>query len=467
LDGKVVEGEATINQASITGESLPVLKLPGSYVYAGTVAEEGECVISVDKAFGGGRYDRIVQMIEDSEKLKSESEDKASNLADKLVPYTLGGTLLTYLVTRNVTKMLSVLMVDFSCALKLAMPIAVLSAMRESSNYNISVKGGRFLEAVANADTIVFDKTGTLTYATPTVAKVITFDNYKEEDMLRLAACLEEHYPHSMANAVVEEAKRRGLSHEECHSSVQYVVAHGISSMVNGETVLIGSAHFVFEDENCVIPEAEQDKFNALPPEYSHLYLCISGRLAAVLCVYDPLRSEAKDAIAALHACGISKVVMMTGDSCKTAAAVAAEVGVDEYHAEVLPEDKANFVRAEKAAGRTVIMVGDGVNDSPALSEANAGIAITTGAAIAKEIADITVSSEDLFELVTLRKLSQALMARIDRNYRFIVSFNMMLILLGVGGIIQPTTSAMLHNMSTLGISLKSMTNLLEEPKEK
>jgi heavy metal translocating P-type ATPase len=467
LDGKVVEGEATINQASITGESLPVLKQPGSYVYAGTVAEEGECVISVDKAFGGGRYDRIVQMIEDSEKLKSESEDKASNLADKLVPYTLGGTLLTYLVTRNVTKMLSVLMVDFSCALKLAMPIAVLSAMRESSNYNISVKGGRFLEAVANADTIVFDKTGTLTYATPTVAKVITFDNYKEEDMLRLAACLEEHYPHSMANAVVEEAKRRGLSHEECHSSVQYVVAHGISSMVNGETVLIGSAHFVFEDENCVIPKAEQDKFNALPPEYSHLYLCISGRLAAVLCVYDPLRSEAKDAIAALHACGISKVVMMTGDSCKTAAAVAAEVGVDEYHAEVLPEDKANFVRAEKAAGRTVIMVGDGVNDSPALSEANAGIAINTGAAIAKEIADITVSSEDLFELVTLRKLSQALMARIDRNYRFIVSFNMMLILLGVGGIIQPTTSAMLHNMSTLGISLKSMTNLLEEPKEK
>ena len=467
LDGKVVEGEATINQASITGESLPVLKQPGSYVYAGTVAEEGECVISVDKAFGGGRYDRIVQMIEDSEKLKSESEDKASNLADKLVPYTLGGTLLTYLVTRNVTKMLSVLMVDFSCALKLAMPIAVLSAMRESSNYNISVKGGRFLEAVANANTIVFDKTGTLTYATPTVAKVITFDNYKEEDMLRLAACLEEHYPHSMANAVVEEAKRRGLSHEECHSSVQYVVAHGISSMVNGETVLIGSAHFVFEDENCVIPEAEQDKFNALPPEYSHLYLCISGRLAAVLCVYDPLRCEAKDAIAALHACGISKVVMMTGDSCKTAAAVAAEVGVDEYHAEVLPEDKANFVRAEKAAGRTVIMVGDGVNDSPALSEANAGIAITTGAAIAKEIADITVSSEDLFELVTLRRLSQALMARIDRNYRFIVSFNMMLILLGVGGIIQPTTSAMLHNMSTLGISLKSMTNLLEEPKEK
>ncbi len=466
LDGTVVDGEATINQASITGESLPVLKQPGSYVYAGTVAEEGECVVCVDKAFGGGRYDRIVQMIEDSEKLKSESEDKASHLADRLVPYTLGGTVLTYLLTRNTTKALSVLMVDFSCALKLAMPIAVLSAMRECSHYNISVKGGRFLEAVANADTIVFDKTGTLTYATPTVAKIVTFGNHTEDDMLRLAACLEEHYPHSMANAVVEEAKHRGLSHEECHSSVQYVVAHGISSMVDGESVLIGSAHFVFEDEQCVIPEGEEEKFSSIPAEYSHLYLCISGKLAAVLCVYDPLRSEAKDAINALHACGIKKVVMMTGDNLKTAEAVAEIVGVDEFHAEVLPEDKANFIRNEKSAGRTVIMVGDGVNDSPALSEANAGIAINTGAAIAKEIADITISSEDLFELVMLRKLSQKLMGRIHRNYRFIVSFNLMLIMLGVAGIIQPTTSALLHNMSTLGISLKSMSNLLQPPKE-
>ena len=467
LDGTIVDGEATVNQASITGESLPVLKQPGSYVYAGTVAEEGECVVSVDKAFGGGRYDRIVQMIEDSEKLKSESEDKASHLADRLVPYTLGGTVLTYLITRNVTKMLAVLMVDFSCALKLAMPIAVLSAMRESSHYNISVKGGRFLEAVATADTIVFDKTGTLTYATPTVAQIVTFGGNDETEMLRIAACLEEHYPHSMANAVVTEAKRRGISHEECHSSVQYVVAHGISSMVDGDSVLIGSAHFVFEDEGCTIPEGEEQKFADLPAQYSHLYLCISGKLTAVLCIYDPLRSEAKAAVAALHACGISKVVMMTGDSRKTAEAVAAEVGVDEFHAEVLPEDKANFVRAEKAAGRTVIMVGDGVNDSPALSEADAGIAINTGAAIAREIADITVSSEDLFELVTLRKLSQALMGRIHQNYRFIVSFNLMLILLGVAGIIQPTPSALLHNMSTLGIGLKSMTNLLEEPEDK
>ena len=466
LDGKVVEGEATVNQASITGESMPVPKRPGSYVYAGTVAEEGECVVCVEKAMGGGRYDRIVRMIEESEKLKSTAEDKASRLADRLVPYTLGGTALTYLITRNVTKMLAVLMVDFSCALKLAMPIAVLSAMRESSGYHISVKGGRFLEAVAKANTVVFDKTGTLTYATPTVADIIPFGGNDETQMLRLAACLEEHYPHSMANAVVEEAKKRGLSHEEYHSQVQYVVAHGISSMVDGKTVLIGSAHFVFEDEGCTVPAGEEEKFASLPAQYSHLYLCIAGELAAVICIYDPLRAEAGDAIRALHACGIEKVVMMTGDNRKTAEAVAAEVGVDAFYAEVLPEDKAAFVRSEKEAGRTVIMIGDGVNDSPALSEADAGVAISTGAAIAREIADITIASEDLFELVTLRRLSEALMSRIHRNYRFIVGFNFGLIVLGVAGILPPTTSALLHNASTLGISLKSMTNLLDKPKQ-
>ena len=463
LDGKVVSGETTVNQSSMTGESLPVVKTVGSYVYAGTVAEEGECVICVDKASGSGKYDRIVRMIEESEKLKSVAEDKASSLADKLVPYMLGGTILTYLLTRNVTKAMAVLMVDFSCALKLAMPIAVLSAMRESNDYNISVKGGRFLEAVANANTVVFDKTGTLTYATPKVAEIVTFGNHTENEMLRLAACLEEHYPHSIANAVVDEAKKRGLSHEEYHSEVKYVVAHGISSAVNNKKVIIGSYHFVFEDEGCSIPEGDEEKFHSLSSEYSHLYLCISGELAAVICIYDPLRSEAKDAIAALHKCGISKVVMMTGDNKKTAKAVAKIVGVDEYYAEVLPEDKADFIRSEKAKGRKVIMIGDGVNDSPALSEADAGIAINTGAAIAKEIADITIASENLFEIVTLRKLSEALMARIHRNYRFIVSFNLMLIILGVSGVILPTTSALFHNMSTLGISLKSMTNLLEE----
>ena len=469
LDGKVVGGEATVNQASITGESMPVPKGPGSYVYAGTVAEEGECVIQVEKAVGSGRYDRIVKMIEESEKLKSTAEDKASRLADRLVPYTLGGTALTYLLTRNAMKALAVLMVDFSCALKLSMPIAVLSAMRESSGYHISVKGGRFMEAVANADTVVFDKTGTLTYATPTVAKVVSFDGYSASEMLRLAACLEEHYPHSMANAVVEEARRLGLDHKEYHSQVEYVVAHGISSSVEDKKVIIGSAHFVFEDEGCVVPAGEEEKFNALPEEYSHLYLCIAGRLAAVICIADPLRKEAKSAIEALHACGISKVVMMTGDNRKTAQAVAREVGVDQFFAEVLPEDKANFVRQEKAAGRKVIMIGDGVNDTPALSEADVGIAINTGAAIAREIADVTIASEDLFELVTLRQLSQQLMRRIHRNYRFIVSFNCMLIALGVAGIIQPTTSALLHNASTLGISLDSMTDLLkkEQPSEK
>ena len=463
LDGKVVSGEAMVNQSSMTGESMPVPKRPGSYVYAGTVAEEGECVICVDKASGGGRYDRIVHMIEESEKLKSTAEDKAARLADHLVPYTLGGTALTYLLTRNITKTLAVLMVDFSCALKLAIPIAVLSAMRESSGHRISVKGGRFLEAVAKADTIVFDKTGTLTYATPKVAQIVTFGGHSEPDMLRLAACLEEHYPHSMANAVVEEAKVRGLSHEEYHSQVQYVVAHGISSMVEGRKVLIGSAHFVFEDEGCRVPAGEEEKFDTLPEEYSHLYLCIAGELAAVICIFDPLRREARDAVQALHDCGIRKVVMMTGDNRRTAEAVARQVGVDAVFAEVLPEDKAAFIREEKAKGHTVIMVGDGVNDSPALSEADAGIAISPGAAIAREIADITIASEDLFELVTLRRLGEALMARIHRNYRFIVGFNFSLIVLGVAGVLPPTTSALLHNMSTLGISLKSMTDLLPD----
>lgn len=463
LDGRVVEGEAMVNQSSLTGESMPVAKRPGSLVYAGTVAEEGECVVCVEKVSGSGRYDRVVRMIEESEKLKSTAEDKASRMADRLVPYTLGGTAVTYLLTRNVTKMLAVLMVDFSCALKLAIPVAVLSAMRESSGHHISVKGGRFLEAVAKADTIVFDKTGTLTYATPKVSQIVPFGGHREADMLRLAACLEEHYPHSMANAVVEEAKRRGLTHEEYHSQVQYVVAHGISSMVEDKKVIIGSAHFVFEDEGCHIPEGEQEKYDALPAAYSHLYLCIDGELAAVICIHDPLRREAKDAVKALHESGFTNVVMMTGDNRRTAESVAAEVGVDAVYAEVLPEDKAAFIRQEKEKGHTVIMVGDGVNDSPALSEADAGIAISTGAAIAREIADITVASENLFELVTLRKLSEALMDRIHGSYRFIVAFNLSLITLGVAGVLPPAISALLHNTSTLGIGLKNMTDLLEE----
>ena len=463
LDGRVIEGEAMVNQSSLTGESMPVAKRPGSLVYAGTVAEEGECVVCVEKVSGSGRYDRVVRMIEESEKLKSTAEDKASRMADRLVPYTLGGTAVTYLLTRDVTKMLAVLMVDFSCALKLAIPVAVLSAMRESSGHHISVKGGRFLEAVAKADTIVFDKTGTLTYATPKVAQIVPFGGHREADMLRLAACLEEHYPHSMANAVVEEAKRRGLTHEEYHSQVQYVVAHGISSMVENKKVIIGSAHFVFEDEGCHIPEGEQEKYDALPAAYSHLYLCIDGELAAVICIHDPLRREAKDAVKALHESGFTNVVMMTGDNRRTAESVAAEVGVDAVYAEVLPEDKAAFIRQEKEKGHTVIMVGDGVNDSPALSEADAGIAISTGAAIAREIADITVASEDLFELVTLRKLSEALMARIHGSYRFIVAFNLSLITLGVAGVLPPAISALLHDTSTLGIGLKNMTDLLEE----
>lgn len=461
LDGKVVEGEALVNQASMTGESLPVQKSVGSYVYAGTVAEEGECVICVEKAMGGGRYDRIVRMIEESEKLKSTAEDKASRLADKLVPYTLGGTALTYLLTRNVTKMLAVLMVDFSCALKLSMPIAVLSAMRESSAHHISVKGGRFMEAVANADTIVFDKTGTLTYATPRVAMIETFGDREESEMLRLAACLEEHYPHSIANAVVAEATARGLGHEERHAEVQYVVAHGIASAVDNERVCIGSAHFIFEDEACRVPAGEEDKLASLHGEYSYLYLAIGGELAAVLCIDDPIKAGARNAIRALHDCGIGRIVMMTGDNEKTAARVAATVGVDDFRAEVLPEDKANFVRAEREAGRTVIMVGDGVNDTPALSEANVGIAVSTGAAIAREVADVTVLSDDLDALVTLRLIAAALQARIGHNYRTIVSFNSLLILLGVTGTIQPTFSALLHNASTLAISLRSMTPLL------
>ena len=413
LDGRVAEGEALVNQASLTGEFLPVSKRPGSPVFAGTVVEEGECIVCMEKAVGSRRYDRVVRMIEESEKLKSTAEDKASRMADKLVPYTLGGTAATYLLTRNMTKTLAVLMVDFSCALKLAIPIAVLSAMRESSGHSISVKGGRFLESVAKADPIVFDKTGTLTYAAPKVAQIVPFGWQNEAEMLRLAACLEEHYPHSMANAVVEEAKRRGLAHEEYHSQVQYVVAHGISSRVEGKKVLIGSAHFVFEDEGCRIPTGEQAKFDALSDAYSHLYLCIDGTLAAVLCIHDPLRREARDAIRVLHSCGFSNLVMMTGDNRRTAEAVAAEVGVDAVYAEVLPEDKAAFIRSEKAKGHTVLMVGDGANDSPALLEADAGIAISTGAAIAREIADITVASNDLFALVTLRKLSEALMQRI------------------------------------------------------
>lgn len=463
LDGKVIEGEAMVNQSSMTGESMPILKNAGSYVYAGTVAEEGACVFRVEKCSGSGRYDRIVRMIEESEKLKSASEGKAVRAADRLVPYTLGGTALTYLFTRNIPKTLSVLMVDFSCALKLAIPIAVLSAMRESTEYHITVKGGRFLEAVSKADTIVLDKTGTLTHATPKVAKIVTFADHSENAMLRLAACLEEHYPHPIANAVVEEAKLRGLNHEEYHSQVQYVVAHGISSMVNGKKVLIGSAHFVLEDEGCRVPAGEEERFRSLPEEYSQLYLCIAGELAAAICIYDPLRKEAAAAIDALHRCGITKVVMMTGDNRKTAEAVARQVGVDAVYSEVLPEDKAEFIRQEKAVGHTVIMVGDGVNDSPALSAADAGIAISSGAAIAREIADITVASDNLYELVTLRRLSEALMQRIRQNYRWIIGFNFSLIVLGVAGILPPTASALLHNMSTLGISLHSMTDLLPE----
>ena len=462
LDGTVVDGEVMVNQASLTGESMPVAKRPGTQVYAGTVVEEGDCVIEVTQSSGESRYDKIVSMIEQSEQLKSAAESRASNLADKLVPYTLAGSVLSYALTRNVTRALSVLMVDFSCALKLAMPLAVLSAMREASMYHITVKGGKFLEAAAQADTIVFDKTGTLTHACPVVAKVIPFGGHSADDMLRVAACLEEHFPHSMANAVVRAARERDLAHEEMHSQVEYIVAHGISSMVEDKKVVIGSAHFIFEDEKCSIPADEQEKYDALPPEFSHLYLAIGGELAAVICIADPLRPEARDVMKALRALGIKRTVMLTGDSERTAAAIAAEVGVDDYRAEVLPEDKASFVEQERAAGHTVIMLGDGINDSPALSAANVGVAISDGAAIAREIADITIAAENLFELVALRRIAQGLMRRINSNYRFVIGFNGSLIGLGVAGVLAPATSAMMHNLSTLGISLRSMTNLID-----
>ena len=460
VDGLVLEGEVTVNQASLTGESIPVPKRPGGAVYAGTVVEEGECVLEVKQASGQSRYDQIVHMIEQSEQMKSEAESKAANLADKLVPYTFIGSLLSFVLTRNVARALSVLMVDFSCALKLAMPLAVLSAMREAGRAHITVKGGKFLEAVAAADTILFDKTGTLTHACPRVAQVVSFGGKEEAEMLRLAACLEEHFPHSMANAVVEEAKRRGLRHEEYHSKVEYLVAHGIASTVDGERVLIGSAHFVFEDEGCVIPEGEQERFDALPPEYSHLYLAVGGQLAAVICISDPLREEAKEVLSALRALGITSTVMLTGDSRRTAEAIALQVGVDAFRAEVLPADKADYVARLRREGHTVLMVGDGINDSPALSEADAGIAISDGAAIAREIADITIAADSLWELVELRRIAMALMARIHSNYRFVIGFNGTLIALGVAGVLPPATSATLHNLSTLGVSLRSMGRL-------
>ena len=462
FDGVVAEGEAMVNQASLTGESVPVRKTVESTAYAGTVVEEGELTILVKEVGGSSRFEKIVKMIEDSEKLKSGAESKAEHLADKLVPYSLGGTILTYLLTRNVTKALSILMVDYSCALKLAMPISVLSAIREASLYNVTVKGGKYLEAVAEADTIVFDKTGTLTKAKPTVVDVVSFNGESTDELLRIAACLEEHFPHSLAKAVVDAATQKNLEHEEMHSKVEYIVAHGIASKINEKRAVIGSAHFVFEDENCVIPEGEQEKFDALPKEYSHLYLAIEGKLAAVICIEDPLREEASAVVQSLKRAGLSKVVMMTGDSERTAAAIAKRVGVDEYYSEVLPEDKASFVEREKAAGRKVIMIGDGINDSPALSAANVGIAISDGAEIAREIADITVSSDDLYQIVTLKLLSDSLMERIKKNYRRIVGFNSLLIVLGVTGVIQPTTSALLHNSSTLLIGLESMQNLLD-----
>lgn len=463
LDGKVSFGEAMVNQASMTGESIPVRKKIGSSAYAGTVVEEGECRIRVEKLAGSGRYDRIVKMIEESEKLKSATEDKASHLADKLVPYSLGGAALTYLLTRNVTKALAFLMVDFSCALKLSMPVAVLSAMREAGKHKISVKGGKFMEAISEANTIVFDKTGTLTYAKPKVEDIITFKDSDENEMLRMAACLEEHYPHSMANAVVAEAEARDLHHAERHSKVEYVVAHGISSIYEGKHVLIGSHHFIFDDEHCTVPKGEEEKLASIPPEHSALYLAVDGELTTVILISDPLRKEAVGVIQDLKALGIDKVVMMTGDNKKTAHAVARMVGVDEFHAEVLPEDKASFIKEEHRLGRKVIMVGDGINDSPALSEADAGIAISAGAAIAKEVADITIQEGDLYELVILKKLSNRLMKRIHGNYNFIIGFNAMLIALGLAGIMTPSNSALFHNISTIATGLKSMTPLIPE----
>ncbi len=460
LDGIVSEGEVMVNQSSLTGESIPVAKRPGGTLYAGTVVEEGECIMEVKQTSGNSRYDKIVSLIQDSQQLKSEAESKAAYLADKLVPYTFAGSLLGLVLTRNVTRALSVLMVDFSCALKLAMPLAVLSAMREAGKQHITVKGGKFLELVAQADTIVFDKTGTLTHACPRVDKVIPFGGRDEQEMLRLAACLEEHFPHSLANAVVDEAKYRGLDHEELHSKVEYLVAHGIASSVNGERVLIGSAHFIFEDEGCTIAEADQDLFDHLPLEYSHLYLAIGGELAAVICISDPLRPEAADVLCALRKHGIQKTVMLTGDSQRTAAVIAARLGVDDFRADVLPADKASYIAQLRAEGHTVIMVGDGINDSPALSEADVGIAISDGAALAREISDITIAAEDLWELVELRQIAQGLLRRLHNNYRFVIGFNGSLIALGLLGFITPTVSAALHNFSTLGISLRSMTPL-------
>ena len=463
FDGEVLDGDAMVNQASLTGESVPVQRTVGNTVFAGTVVEEGEITIRVKEVEGNNRFDQIVTMIEESEKLKSELEGKAEHYADKLVPWTLGATGLTYLLTRNVTKAMSILMVDFCCALKLAMPLSVLSAIREASLYNVTVKGGKFLEAVAEADTIVFDKTGTLTKAHPTVVDVVNFnDEYSSDDMLRVAACLEEHFPHSMAKAVVDAASKKGLSHEEMHTKVEYIVAHGIATSINGKRTVIGSYHFVFEDEKCVVPEGKEPLFESLPLYYSHLYLAIEGKLSAVICIEDPLRDEASAVVTSLKKAGISKVVMMTGDSERTASVIAKKVGVDEYYAEVLPEDKAAFVEREKAKGRKVIMIGDGINDSPALSAANVGIAISDGAEIAREIADITVGSDDLYQIVTLKYISNALMKRIKSNYRKIVGFNSGLIALGVAGVLPPTTTALLHNGSTILISVNSMKNLLE-----
>ena len=464
LDGTVIEGEAMVNQAALTGESMPVRKAKGATVYAGTVVEEGECVFLAKAAGGANRYDKIVAMIEESEKLKSSTENRALELADKLVPWCLAGTVVTYALTRNVTRAISILMVDFSCALKLSMPLAVLSAMRECGTAHITVKGGKYLEALAKADTIVFDKTGTLTRATPQVVDIIPFSNSEKDDVLRLAACLEEHFPHSMANAVVRAAREQGLSHEEMHSEVEYIVAHGIASRVGGERVVIGSYHFVFEDEHCIVPADEQEKFDQMPAEYSHLYMAASGQLVGVICIADPLRPEAASVLRQLHKLGIRNTVMMTGDSYRTAEAIARQVGVDQFFAEVLPEDKANFVQKAKAEGHTVVMIGDGINDSPALSAADIGIAINSGAAIAREIADVTIKADSLEELVTLKTIANALQHRVSSNYRFVLSFNSTLIALGALGILQPAASAMLHNLSTIGISLKSMTNLIPEP---
>ena len=465
LDGKVIEGEMTVNQSVMTGESEPVVKSPGGYVYAGTVVEEGECVIEVTKVAGSGKFDQIVRMIEESEKLKSDTEAKAYRLADKLVPYSLLGAGITYLLTRNVTKALSFLMVDYSCAMKLSMPLAVLSAIKESREHRISVKGGKFMEAMAEADTLVFDKTGTLTHATPTLMNVVTFDGRDPDEMLRIAACLEEHYPHSVANAIVKGAKDKGLDHDELHSKVEYIVAHGISSSIDGEKVVIGSYHFVFEDEGCVIPESEKYKLDEINKGYSRIFMAIGGRLAAVLCIFDPLREEAAEVICRLHELGFKKICMMTGDNKKNAEAVAAKLNLDEFCAEVLPEDKADFVKKEREKGHKVVMIGDGVNDTPALSEADVGIAILDGAPIAREIADITIASDDLHQLITLRQISTALMKRIKSNYRFILGFNSALIAGGLFGIINPASSALLHNGSTILTGLKSMTDLLPDHK--